>query len=38
MKPEPLSNASEKRRKLERELIGSLAGNLRGHHRRRGLV
>lgn len=27
MKPEPLSTASEKRRKLERELIGSLAGN-----------
>ena len=26
MKPEPLSTASEKRRKLERELIGSLAG------------
>ena len=27
MKPEQLSSASEKRRKLERELIGSLAGN-----------
>ena len=27
MNPEPLSAASEKRRKLERELIGSLAGN-----------